>query len=199
MGFFSDIVSVAKDVVKSPITKAVAGGAAIVFPPVGVPAAAAVASANVALAYADRPEAKAIIGAADKLVAKKKHVAKVSLAATARAQVKRGVPPAVAKAEMLNKARRVSSKLVGAQRQATGYRAELAGQLKRTQLLAAKGDVGARRALATFKVVAAARKGDPKAKQAVALIAHRWEVGQHVRSRFELTAHGRIRPRARRV
>lgn len=195
MGFFSGIVNVAKDVVKSPITKVVVGGAAIVFPPVGVPAAAAVASANVALAYADKPEGKAIIGAADKLVAKKK--AKVSLIVAARAAVKRGVPPAKAKAAMLNKARKMAPKLnaggVGGLVQK--HRAALALQLKNTAALAARGDVGAKRALATFKVVAAARKGNPKAKAAVALIAHRWEVGQRVRSRFTLTAHGRIRAR----
>lgn len=196
MGFFSGIASIAKDIVKSPITKAAVGGAAIVFPPVGVPAAAAVASANVALSYADRPEGKAILNAADKLVAKKKTKAKVTLMAAAKAQVRRGVPPATAKVNMLHKARALAPKLHSAGGAGVAQRRNaLAAQLKRTAQLAAKGDVGARRALATFKVVSAARKGDPKAKAAVALIAHRWEVGQRVRSRFELTAHGRIRAR----
>ena len=196
MGFFSGIASIAKDVVKSPITKVVVGGAAIVFPPVGVPAAAAVASANVALAYADKPEGKAILGAADKLVAgKKKAKAKVTLQRAANAAIKRGVPPAKAKAAMLQKARQLAPKLNAQPSLVSKHRAALALQLRNTKKLADKGDAGAKRALATFKVVAAARKGDPKAKAAVALIAHRWEVGQRVRSRFELTAHGRIRAR----
>lgn len=38
-------VGVAKQLVKSPVIKAVAGGAAVVFPPIGVPAAAALATA----------------------------------------------------------------------------------------------------------------------------------------------------------
>ena len=195
MGFFSSIVGVAKDVVKSPITQVVVGGAAIVFPPVGVPAAAAVATANVALAYADSKQGKAVVGVADKLVAKKR--AKVTLQATARANIKRGMPPAKAKAQMLAQARRIAPKLKAspAAGAVAKHRAALAAQLKNTAKLAAKGDAGARRALATFKVVAAARKGDPKAKAAVALIAHRWEVGQRVRSRFTLTAHGRIHAR----
>lgn len=204
MGFFSSILKVTKSIVKSPVTKAVSGGLAVVFPPAGIPAAAAVATANAALAYTDTPAGKAIISAADKAVAgKKKAVVKKQLVSAAKRQLAAGVPKAQVKAKLLVAARRaapmvkpratpVPSTAVAA---AAANRAKLAAQLKATASLAAKGDAGAKRALAAFRLVQAARKGDPKAKAAVALVAHRWEVGQRVRSRYELTAHGRIRAR----
>lgn len=46
---------VAKELVKSPVVKAVVGGAAIVFPPVGVPAAAALAAAAAVAKAVDSP------------------------------------------------------------------------------------------------------------------------------------------------
>lgn len=192
MSFFSSIAKIGKSIIKSPVVKVVAGGAAVVFPPIGVPAVAAVAAANTALAMAESGPAKAALNAAAKLGAKTKLINK------ARAQVKAGVPKAKVKANMMRQAHAVARK-VRAQKPAAAkankHRAELAAQLKRTKALAAKGDTGAKRALATFKVVAAARKGDPNARKAITLIAHRYEVGQRVRSRFELTPHGRIRAR----
>jgi hypothetical protein len=50
----SNITSAVKSVVKSKLTGAVVGAAAVVFPPVGVPAAAAYATANAAIATIDR-------------------------------------------------------------------------------------------------------------------------------------------------
>lgn len=204
MGFFSSIMKVTKSIVKSPITKAVSGGLAVVFPPAGIPAAAAIATANVALGYTDTPAGKAIISAADKAVAgKKKAVVKKQLVSAAKKQLAAGVPKAQVKARLLVAARRVAPMVKprgtpvpsAAVAAAAANRAKLAAQLNATKALAAKGDKGAQRAMAAFRLVQAARKGDPKAKAAVALVAHRWEVGQRVRSRYELTAHGRIRAR----
>lgn len=61
-------VPVAKQLVKSPIVKTVAGGAAIVFPPVGVPAAAALATAS-AIAKAVDSKAPGVRAAAEKVLA----------------------------------------------------------------------------------------------------------------------------------
>lgn len=46
MSIFSSIAKVAKAVIKSPITKVAAGGLAVAFPVVGIPAAAGVAIAG---------------------------------------------------------------------------------------------------------------------------------------------------------
>lgn len=46
MGIFGSIAKIAKAVVKNPITKVAAGGLAIAFPPIGIPAAAGVAIAG---------------------------------------------------------------------------------------------------------------------------------------------------------
>ena len=53
----SDVGKAVKSVVKSKITAAAIGAAAVVFPPVGVPAAAAYATANAALAVLDKANA----------------------------------------------------------------------------------------------------------------------------------------------
>ena len=50
----SDVTSAVKSVVQSKLTGAAVGAAAVVFPPVGVPAAAAYATANAAIATLDR-------------------------------------------------------------------------------------------------------------------------------------------------
>lgn len=55
----SGVASVAKSVVRSPITKAVLGGTAIVFPAVGVPALAAATIADKAIATAEKGDAAA--------------------------------------------------------------------------------------------------------------------------------------------
>jgi hypothetical protein len=60
-------VGVAKQLVKSPIVKTVVGGAAIVFPPVGVPAAAALATAAAVAAAVDS-KVPAAAAAAQKVI-----------------------------------------------------------------------------------------------------------------------------------
>lgn len=66
MGFFDDLGKVAKaaasatkSVVKSPITKSVVGVTAVVYPPVGVPAAAAVAVADKTITELEKGNATA--------------------------------------------------------------------------------------------------------------------------------------------
>lgn len=68
MGFFDSIGKIAKAVVKSPITKAVAGATTIVFPPAGAAMVAGIAVANKAVDLADSaspkaPAAKQIVAA----------------------------------------------------------------------------------------------------------------------------------------
>lgn len=192
MSFFGKIGKIAASVIRSPITKGVASGLAVVYPPAGVPAAAAVASANMALDYAEK---SGLAGAAGKALGEgKKPAALARIAVKARAQLKAGVPPAQVKARV-QAAKRVMLRRTVGKPVPSAHRTQLAAQLRNTKALAAKGDVGAKRALATFKLVSQARKGNPAARKAVAIIAHRWEVGQRVRSRFELTSHGRIRAR----
>lgn len=58
---------IAKKLVKSPIVKTIVGGAAIVFPPIGVPAAAALAAANAVAAAVDH-KAPGVRAAAQKVV-----------------------------------------------------------------------------------------------------------------------------------
>ncbi len=55
VGQVKQTTNLAKDLVKSPIVKTVVGGAAIVFPPVGVPAAAALATAAAVAKGVDSP------------------------------------------------------------------------------------------------------------------------------------------------
>lgn len=200
MSFFGSIANIGKSIIKSPITTAVAGGVAVVFPPVGVPAVAAVATANRALALAEStPQGKAALaaaGAIDKALSSKR--AKSAIISKAKQQLARGVPKTVVKASMLRQAtaaRRIIAQRAPASAVKSVHRTQLAQQLAATQKLAARGDKGAKRAMATFKLVAQARKGNPVARKALAVVAHRYEVGQRVRSRFELTAHGRIRSR----
>lgn len=56
--FLDDAWHATKSVIKSPITKAVAGGVAIVFPPVGVPAAAALVVADRVVRASDSKDPK---------------------------------------------------------------------------------------------------------------------------------------------
>ncbi len=69
-------VRAAAPILKSPVTKAVVTGVALAFPPVGVPLAAGVAAANLALPYAT-----AALGAADKVLAAAKGTLPAQLAA----------------------------------------------------------------------------------------------------------------------
>lgn len=52
-GFFDDVGSAFKSVVKSPITKAVAGGLSFVVPPAGIAASVAIQSADTAITVAE--------------------------------------------------------------------------------------------------------------------------------------------------
>lgn len=56
------VLKKAAPIIKSPVTKALVGGLAIAFPPVGLPAAGALAAANIALPYAQRGVAAAQMG-----------------------------------------------------------------------------------------------------------------------------------------
>lgn len=64
LGVAKPVVSAAAPIIKSPVTKALVGGLAIAFPPVGLPAAAGLAAANVALPYAQKGIQLATKGAA---------------------------------------------------------------------------------------------------------------------------------------
>lgn len=70
---FSDAWKATKSVIKSPITKAIVGGVAVVFPPVGLPAAAALVTADQVVRASEskdpkvRAKAKAMIAATGKL------------------------------------------------------------------------------------------------------------------------------------
>jgi hypothetical protein len=57
-GVLGDVWNGVKTVVNSPVTKAVAGGIALVIPPVGVPAAAALATATIAIKATESPVTK---------------------------------------------------------------------------------------------------------------------------------------------
>jgi hypothetical protein len=78
---------VARTLIKSPIIKTVAGGAAIVFPPVGIPAAAALATVSAVAAGIDsklpgvRAAAQKIVGNTFKVIAAGKKAAPNSKAA----------------------------------------------------------------------------------------------------------------------
>lgn len=68
VGQVKQTTNLAKDLVKSPIIKSVVGGAAIVFPPLGVPAAAALATAAAVAKGVDSPIFK-VAESARKIVA----------------------------------------------------------------------------------------------------------------------------------
>lgn len=122
------VMKVAAPVIKSPITKAVAGGLAIAYPPVGVPLAAGLAAADLYLRYAEKakPVAALALASADKILsaakgtmpamqqappevaAKLKAAAKKSVAAT-YAAAKLGDPDAQRGMQVLQVARRIQS------------------------------------------------------------------------------------------
>lgn len=84
------VLKVAAPIIKSPITKAIVGGVAIAFPPVGLPAAAALASANLALPAVQKAASMATLAlsTADKVLA----------AAKGKLPAQKTAPPIVAKA-----------------------------------------------------------------------------------------------------
>lgn len=90
------VLKVAAPVIKSPVTKALVGGLAIAFPPIGVPAAAGLAAANIALPYAQRGTAAAQAGlkVTAKLTAGKPAPKPSPYVRTAPASVKKPATPA---------------------------------------------------------------------------------------------------------
>lgn len=98
MGILDDIGGAVKSVVKSPITKAVAGGVAVVCPAVGAPALAGIAAANTVISAAE---------SADKV---RRAAAQRSIKATATlAQTDAGAATAYKAMQTLVEARRGSS------------------------------------------------------------------------------------------
>jgi hypothetical protein len=77
----SSVAQGVKSVVQSKVTGAVVGAAAVVFPPVGVPAAAAYATANTAISAIDK--AKQVKNQAQKILSQGTPVQKAALAAQA--------------------------------------------------------------------------------------------------------------------
>jgi len=119
-----------KSVVRSPILASVAGGLAIVFPVVGVPALAAIATANAALKTAD---------------------------------------------------------------QSAKNMQNLKKMLRVTAVAAKQGNPGAVRALAAFRVVNRARRGDPKSVMAVRRIVRASSIGATIGARYRTQNNGRLR------
>lgn len=142
MGLLSKIAKVAKAVVKSPITKAAAGGVAIICPPAGIGALAGIAAAD------------KIVDAVDAGNAVRKQVA---AGFGGRPGVAGGREPVAAALGQVQK---------GIARAQQGKTA--AGIVKATAV-AAKTDPNAKRALETMKLVQAAKLGKPAAKQALML------------------------------
>jgi len=95
-GFFDDIARAAGSVLKSPITKMVAGAAAFVIPPIGVPAAAALMVADRAVRTAEGFRGKG----------KAKKIAHNAIAHTVKL-AKQGDPDAKRAAEFMKAAQRV--------------------------------------------------------------------------------------------
>ncbi len=84
------VLRVAAPIIKSPITKAIVGGVAIAFPPIGIPAAGALAAANLALPAVQKGASMATLAlsTADKVLA----------AAKGNLPAQKTAPPIVAKA-----------------------------------------------------------------------------------------------------
>jgi len=140
MSFLSSIAKIAKSVVKSPITKVIAGGVAVVVPVVGVPALAGLAAAD------------KVVDATDKGLAAVK-AARSAVGGVAAVPGGR-VPFAAA----------LSQTAVGARAKQGMVAAKI---VRNTAKLAKAGDHEAQRALATMKLVKAAKQGQPMAKAAL--------------------------------
>lgn len=140
MSFLDSIAKIAKSVVKSPITKVVAGGVSLVMPAVGIPALAGLAAAD------------KVVSAADKGRAVLKQVKAGSAAP--------GVPGGrSALGATLKQANFKTSRLV----QGTA-----ASKIVAATKQAAKTDPNAKRALAALQLVQAAKQGQPAARAALA-------------------------------
>lgn len=140
MSFLDDIAKVAKIVVKSPVTKVVAGGVAVVMPAVGVPALAGLAAAD------------KVVDASDKGVA----VVKAAIAGKNLPAVPGGRLPFAAALGQANFKGTLATQGAAA-----------AKILANTAAQAKKGDPEAQRALKAMQLVKAAKQGQPAAKTAL--------------------------------
>ncbi len=138
MSFLDDIASVAKAVVKSPITKVVAGGIAIVAPPVGLSALAGIAAADKVVDAID--SGKSVVAQAQNALN------------AARAGVPGGRVPLVASA-------RLSPNMLTRAKQAS----TAANVVTATAALAKAGDPLAARNVKLLQIVQQAKQGQPKA------------------------------------
>ncbi|HEX7273137.1 MAG TPA: hypothetical protein VF420_13400 [Casimicrobiaceae bacterium] len=166
------------------MTKIAAGGLAVVFPAVGVPAVAGLAIANKTLDEVD----PAKHAATAKLAVTHATAAKV---AVARARQAKGA----AKAALIAKAKehQASAKALARKgKRMERARANLAKKLANAQQLASAGDVSAQRALATFQLVQRAKAGDAEALAAAKTIRERHDIGQAVRQHFTMHPNGRV-------
>jgi len=140
MSFLSDLGSIAKSVVHSPITKIVAGGIAIIAPPIGGPALAGIAAADKITAAIDK--GKALVSQAGGVV----H--------DAGAVFRSGVPggaPAITRPQL--------SRAVAQGQAKIAIKAVAA-----TAALAKSGHPDAQRNLKIIQLVQAAKQGQPKAQ-----------------------------------
>jgi hypothetical protein len=160
MGLLSKIAKVAKAVVKSPITKVAAGGVAIICPPVGI-------SALAGLAAADK-----VVDAVDAGNAVRKQVA---AGLGGRAGVPGGREPVAAALGQVQK------------NIARAKQGQTAAGIVKATAAAAKSDPDAARALATMKLVQAAKQGKPQAKLALL---------QQVRKQVAATIAAGVKPGA---
>lgn len=140
MSFLDDVAKVAKVIVKSPVTKVVAGGVAVVMPAIGVPALAGLAAAD------------KVVDATDKGVA----VVKAVAAGKNLPSIPGGRLPFAASLGQANFKGTLATQGAAA-----------AKILANTAAQAKKGDAGAQRAMAAMKLVKAAKQGQPAAKAAL--------------------------------
>ena len=140
MSFLSSIAKIAKSVVKSPITKVVAGGVAVVCPIVGVPALAGIAAAD------------KVVDATDAGLAA---VKSARSAVGGVAGVPGGRVPFAAAMSQHTLGNRAKQGMVAAR------------IIKNTEKLAKSGDREAQRALNAMKLAKAAKQGNPMAKAAL--------------------------------
>lgn len=138
-----------KAVIKSNITKAAVAGLAVAFPPVGVPAAAAYATAAAVVAYADM--ADKYVGTAKDLVSAGKGLAKGNLGPAAKAGLAFAATGSAANAKLIGtaKGKEVLGDVAGKIRAGMQAKQVIAEAIKRHQA----GDPKATKFLKTVAVV----------------------------------------------
>lgn len=188
MSFLDDAWKGVKKVVRSPVTKVVAGGVAVVFPAVGVPAVAGLAIASKTIDNVD-PERHAKTKAA---AVKHATAAKVLAVRATQAKARGLTAEATALAAKAQQAQRSAVALGRKAKRMQHARDNLAKKLEHTRKLAAAGDHGASRALAVFELVSKAKAGDKNALAAAMAIRTRHNVGQAIRTHFQLLGNGRV-------